>query len=296
MNNQLCINPAYTGVRNTISTSLNAKKQWIGVDGSPTTYMLGINAPINKTYSAIGGYISSYQVGPVNNYNLYLSYAHLLKLGDYLHLSLGLNAGAVYQNISLSKINVVSSYDPLFQADISNEINADFGVGGFLYSPTYYIGLSIPHLIQTNFSAYEDIASPKYKRSIYLSSGLMVQLNKKLAINPSILYKINEDSDMNLDLNTLLDINNKFSVGFSYRIKHTISFITNIQISKQMMVGYSYDMNKSNSSIGKNSHEICICFDSYKYSRKNKKRGFKRKKKKQKEVEEDDSMKSIRHF
>ncbi len=296
MNNQLCINPAYTGVRNSISASINAKKQWMGIDGAPTTYMVGINAPINKTFSAIGVLLSNNSVGPINTYCGNFSYAHLLKLNDQLHLSLGLNIGANYQNISLSKINVVNSNDPMFQSDISNQINADFGAGAFMYSPSFYIGISFPHLVQTNFSKYEDIETPTYKRNAYLSSGTTININKSFAIRPSALFKINEDKEMNLDLNALLAINNKFIIGASYRIKNNMSFIVNMQISKQLLVGYSYDINNNNSNIGNNSHEISLCFDSFKYAKKNRKRNFAKKKKKKKKDKEEDSIRSIRNF
>ncbi|MCW3786414.1 PorP/SprF family type IX secretion system membrane protein [Plebeiibacterium sediminum] len=293
MNNQLCINPAYTGIRNTISTNLNIKKQWMGVEGSPTTYMLGINGPINKTYNAIGGLISNHKVGPVNTYNASFSYAHLLKLNDQLHLSLGLNIGAIYQNITLSKISIVQSNDPMFQSDLSNQINGDFGAGAFLYSPIFYVGLSFPHLIQTHFSKYDNIEVPGYKRNAYLSSGLLVGLNKSLSIKPSILFKMNDDAEANLDMNALLSVNKKFIVGASYRIKHTMAFIVNVQLSKELLLGYSYDLNRNNSGIGYNSHEISICYDNFTYYRKNRKRMFKKKKKKQ---EEEESIRSIRNF
>ncbi len=294
MNNQLCINPAYTGVRNTIATNVNVKKQWLGVDGSPTTYLIGINAPINKSLSAVGGLLSNNNIGPVNSYNGLFSYAHLVKLNDQLHLSLGLNVGANYQNISLSKIDVVSSNDPMFQSDISNQINADMGAGAFLFSSTFYVGLSFPHLIETKFSEYKNIEVPTYLRSAYLSSGIVFNLNEMLALKPSTLFKMDEDKDMNLDLNMLITLNKKITFGASYRLKHTMAFIVNTQISKQLLVGYSYDINKSANSIGKNSHEISICFDSFKYTRKNHIRNFKKKKKKEKEKE--DSIRSIRHF
>ncbi len=294
MNNQLCINPAYTGIRNTISTSLNVKKQWLGVDGSPTTYMLGINGPINKTFNAIGGLISNHSVGPVNTYSALFSYAHLLKLNNQLHLSLGLNIGANYQNISLSKISVINSNDPMFQNDLPNQVNGDFGAGAFLYSPMFYVGLSFPHLIQTHFSKYDNIEVPGYKRNAYLSSGLLVELNKSLSLKPSVLFKMNDDAEVNLDMNALLSINNKFIVGASYRIKHTMAFIVNVQLSKELLIGYSYDLNRSSSSIGNNSHEISICYDNFTFYRKNRKRMFRKKKKKKQE--EEDSIRSIRHF
>ena len=116
-----------------------------------TTYMLGINGPINKTFNAIGGLISNHSVGPVNTYSALFSYAHLLKLNHQLHLSLGLNIGANYQNISLSKISVIHSNDPMFQNDLPNQVNGDFGAGAFLYSPIFYVGLSFPSSYSNSF-------------------------------------------------------------------------------------------------------------------------------------------------
>lgn len=294
MMNQLHINPAYTGIKNTIATHLNVRNQWSGIEGAPTTYILGIDFPINKTYSALGFLASVDESGPLQTINTSFSYSYLLKLHDRLHLSLGLSGGAYTQSLNLTSIDLVTSADPLFQENINGQLNANVGVGAYLSAPSYFVGFSLPHIFSTELISYDYTEYLTYKRNLYINGGYVFDLDKeKYIFKPMALFKINEDNESSIDFSLQMILNSKLLVGAAYRLNNEMAFIGGIQLSKNMLFSYSLDLNNT-SSINACSHEISLVLESYKFYKKNRQRRFKRKKKKDDDYEE--GMKSMRYF
>jgi type IX secretion system PorP/SprF family membrane protein len=48
MFNGLAINPAYAGSHETISMTALARKQWVGLEGAPSTQTFSIHSPLRK--------------------------------------------------------------------------------------------------------------------------------------------------------------------------------------------------------------------------------------------------------
>ena len=54
MYNGLYINPAYAGSRDALSLDVFGRKQWVGVDGAPTTAMLSAHLPLKNENIGLG--------------------------------------------------------------------------------------------------------------------------------------------------------------------------------------------------------------------------------------------------
>ncbi len=288
MNNQLSFNPAFAGVRNTIYASVNTKKQWIGIEGSPEAYQLSIHAPVNKTLNALGGNAFVYQMGPVQYSSANFVFAHLLKLNKRAYLSLGMSGGVVHQMLKMNQINVVNETDPLFQGDNMNQTALDVGFGGWLYGPKFYVGLSFPHILHTQSS--KEITMPALMRHVYLMGGYDFQIEEVLTIKPSVLLRAVSNMETLTDISTVFEYKTRIAVGFSYRLEESLVLMTSLWLNKNIGVGYAYDIGSSQNGIGRPSHEISINYENFKFVRKNKKRTFRKKKK------EPEGIRSMRHF
>ncbi len=293
MTNQLAINPAYVGVKNTVATHLNIRNQWTGVDGSPKSYIAGIHCPINKTFSSVGFLFAADEYGPVQTFNVNFSYSYLLILTDQLHLSLGLSGGAYNQSLGLSSLELVTLNDEMFDEDVNGQLNADFGVGAYLFSPSFFVGFSLPHILETDLISYDYTEYLSYKRHLYLNGGYIYNLeDSKCVFKPMALFKMTEDGESSFDFSLQTVYNNKLMVGAGYRTTNDLAFIAGILLGKNTFFSYSVDMN-NNSNLDALSHEVSLSFESFKFYKKTRKRWFKKKKKSD---DTEDSMKSIRDF
>ena len=54
MFNTLSVNPAYAGTRNALNINTLTRLQWVGMEGSPQTFSLGIHMPYDKKKIGIG--------------------------------------------------------------------------------------------------------------------------------------------------------------------------------------------------------------------------------------------------
>lgn len=294
MNNQLLINPAYAGVRNAFSASVHVRKQWMGIKGAPTTYLLSAHSPLNKKMASLGGSFLNYQNGPIQQSELTFAYSYLLRLNHQMFVSLGLSGQISHYNIGLSSLDVIEADDPSFNQDIKNGFKPNFGVGAFLYSPQFYVGLSMPQALVSELS---DDNGPKLKqfRSMYLASGYAFGIGKSIFLKPSVLARFRQEASNAIDLNLQMLYKNIFWIGASYRVNSSAAALLNIQASENIAICYSYDFSiNDQTKIGGGSHEISLLIETDKFLRKNRDRRFNKKKVVKKD--EDKGVQSIRYF
>ncbi len=294
MQNQLMVNPAYAGVRNSLSIHAMSRQQWLGIEGAPSTYALSVHSPLNKRMASLGGSILNYQSGPLMHNQLSFVYSYLLKINYQMFISLGVSAGAHHHSVGLSSLTVIDNNDPSFVGEASNNFSPNFGVGTFLYSPDFYLGVSVPQLLNSEFK--DDSGGIIYQqfRTLYLSSGYSIGIGKDVYIKPSIMSRIRQEVSSSHDVNLQFLYKNMFWLGASYRINTAAAALLNVQVSKNLAVCYSYDFPLGSNNVGFGSHEISLTIDSNKFLRRNRHRMFG--KKKVKKEQDDEGMRSIRQF
>src|SRR5687768_7725659 len=73
--NQGMINPAYTGVYNTVNLNLISRLQWVSIEGSPRTNMLSATSSVGNKFGA-GLMVISDQLGINNNQEIQASFSY----------------------------------------------------------------------------------------------------------------------------------------------------------------------------------------------------------------------------
>ena len=264
MFNHQFFNPAYSGSKNESIVSIISKNQWINIDGAPRTravsYVSGLNKK-NLAYSISG---INDLIGPINNLNTSLDIAYQLKLNDSNNfLGVGLKLSIDNLNFDYNALTFQTPNDP--SLTFNNEINGfhtNIGFGLYFNSLKYYLGYSIPRMIE--------IKDFFYLKNHYVIAGGLLRLSDKNEIKPSLLLKFQEKSPISFDLSILYYRNRSFWVGPQLKnftnqngLKDyfNISFLSGIHISNNLSVGYSYsNMINFNSAIG-SSHEILLRFE-----------------------------------
>ena len=247
MYNTMIINPAYAGTRNVLSANLLYRTQWIGIDGAPETQTLSIHSPIRDGRMGLGLNVIHDKIGPVTTTSFNGNYSYILPIDRFTSLSLGLNAGADIFDVNFSELNIFDQTDPNFQNNIDTSISPQVGLGAMIYNDIYYVSLSVPRLLKTDFYDNDDgsVSVAEQRLHYYLTAGYVFDVQKDIKFKPSILTRFVSGATTRIDLSANFLFYDKFSLGGAYRLSSAFSVLSTYQISDAFLVGFSYDRDTS---------------------------------------------------
>ena len=269
MYNMSVINPAYAGSKETFSTGLLYRKQWVSIEDAPTTGTFFGHSPVGKNVG-LGLSILSDKIGPVEETNVYGDFSYTLKLGEDSKLAFGLKAGATFHKVGLlDKVysNVPDANDPAFSKNENNTF-LNIGYGLFYYTNKYYIGASLPNMLKSKHLDFEGRQFGSEVSHYFVTGGYVFDINENVKLKPFAMVKSAFDAPTSLDvsLNTLLY--NKFEGGLTYRLEDSFGAMVNFMITSNMRIGYAYDHIVSDLSVKtKSSHEFILLYD-FNFSKK----------------------------
>lgn len=263
MYNMNIINPAYAGSKENLSFGLLYRKQWVNIEGAPTTFTLSGSAPVGKNVG-IGLSVISDKIGPVEEKNAYGDVSYTLNLGGERRLAFGIKAGATFHNVGL--LDQVRPFVPNKDdaAFLTNESNVFFnaGAGFFYYTDKFYIAGSVPNFIKSvhlneNGKKF-GVETPHY----FITSGYVFDINDNLKFKPFAMVKTSFNAPLSLDLSTNFLFNEKFEIGATYRLQDSFGGLVNFAISPSLRIGYAYDHIVSDLKFAtQSSHELILLFD-----------------------------------
>lgn len=263
MYNMNVINPAYAGSKENLSFGLLYRKQWVNIDGAPSTFSLSGSSPVGKNVG-IGLSLISDQIGPVNEQNAYGDFSYTLNLGGEHRLAFGLKAGATFQRIGLNS-DIAGTLpipsDDAFRED-TNNIYLNIGTGVFYYTDRYYVALSVPNMLKANHLDFNGVKYGTETQHYFLTGGYVFDLSPTLKFKPFAMLKSAFNSPSSLDLNTNFLFNEKLELGASYRVDDSFGAMINFAINPNLRIGYAYDHIISElNTVTTSSHEIILLFD-----------------------------------
>lgn len=266
MFNGLAINPAYAGSRNVLSATALYRRQWIGIPGAPQTQTLSVDAPVKGKKIGLGLLLSNDQIGITRTTNIFGNYAFRIEM-DKGTLSLGLRAGVSFFRADFTSVDLTtnSPYDYAFGQNV-NKALLNFGAGLYYNTDKFYIGASLPHLLnntlQNNSALVTNEVIAREYLHLFLTAGYVFDLNDDLKLKPSFLFKGSRGAPVELDINSNLWIREILGVGFSYRTSADVSLLAEVQATPQLRFGYSYD--RSTTRLAKyntGSHELMMRYE-----------------------------------
>ncbi len=300
--NNYILNPAISGIENYTDVKLSARDQWMGLNGAPRTAYLTIHGPLGKkdyrtsatsydipgqnprgryyweNYTAaaphhgIGLTVVNDKTGSYNRFTADATYAYHLGLNATTNLAAGFSAGVTIVGIDKSKNDFGGGdpSDPATGAAISGELNRlrpDLGVGLWLYSRDYFIGLSAQQVIPQKLSFADDAAIITKGRLIphvFFTAGYRFLLSDDINAIPSLMVKyINGSSDNGFqpEANLKLQYRDLMWIGGSYRYQNGYAAMAGLNIGNTFNVGYAYDFTTTNlNTVSRGTHEIVVGF------------------------------------
>lgn len=264
MFNLLAINPAYAGSAERVSIKALTRHQWVGFSGAPTTQTLTIHAPVLHETLAVGGTIMRDSHGPITQYTFMADVAYRILMGDK-KLAFGLKGGMNLFQGEYASLTPQTSGDQVFQQNVSQKMDPQFGFGVMYYSDRFYLGLSSPKILRTDFFKTDSLA--KYSEAgqrahYFLSGGYVFNLGIYHKFKPTFLVKAVNGAPISFDLSANFLFYEKFWLGAMYRHQDAVGLLAQYYITNNFTAGYSYDYPISilrNYSGG--SHEIMLGYE-----------------------------------
>ncbi len=260
MYNTITVNPGYTGSPGVLEANLLLRSQWVGIDGAPRTGTLGVHSPISDKIG-LGLNVIADKIGPSTETSASGNFSYTLNLGYKAKLAFGLKAGARVLNVDWSKGRYLDSNDVLLNNNISNKIMPLIGAGLYLYGEKWYVGASVPNFIKQDY--YDDIQESVMadKLHYYLIGGYVFDVTDGLKFKPSVLLKAVSGAPLAADLSANFLIQEKVTLGASYRWDDSVSAMAGLQFLDHFFIGYAFDysttkLNKYNDG----THEIILRF------------------------------------
>jgi len=274
MFNTISVNPAYAGSRETISIVGLHRSQFVGLEGGPITQTLSVHSPLKNEQIGLGISIINDELGFENFVFAYGDFSYTIKTSETTKLAFGLKAGFTHYSLDgdnfLNEAEIAA--DPFF-SDIASRWNPNIGLGLFLHSDRWYMGLSAPRILNTDYNlrGNED-AGPEYlaleRIGYYLTGGYVFDLREDLKFKPSALFKVTNGAPISFDINANLLFFEKLWLGAGYRYNQdttTLGIQADFQVSKQLRVGYTYENFLSElRPYTSGTHEILLMYEVYK--------------------------------
>jgi type IX secretion system PorP/SprF family membrane protein len=257
----LAINPAFAGSQGALSASMFYRSYLTGFEGAPKTISASVHAPLDKEKIGVGLLISNNSIGISHETSFIGNYAYRLNLG-YGKLAMGLGIG-----LSLQKTN----WDDLAAHDPNDELLADnsytyavpdFSAGFYYSTRNYFVGFSVPFLLNHTYNSTDDKYLTRNDFSEYnyfCNAGYNYDLSPDFTFLPSLLIKYHKGNTTQIDLNSQIIYKNRFWLGLSYRSKKTLIGMLQFQVNDQFRIAYAYDyILGRNGQYNYNSNEIML--------------------------------------
>lgn len=251
MYNTSSINPAYIGSKENLEITGLYRSQWVGLEGAPKTQTLGISSPIDY-YNRLGLGLSVVNdvVGITSETYFNIDFSYNIPFGEYAKLSFGLKAVGHLLNVDFEKLSLLDGNDVNFQGNIHNEFTPNVGTGVYYNTDKFYMGLSVPNLLETTSSFDgtaangENVGSSSFIRErmhFYWITGYVFDVNDYVRFKPAVLTKLVVGAPLQVDVSANFLLYDKLSLGLAYRWSASVSALAGFRITQPFMVGFAYD-------------------------------------------------------
>lgn len=258
--NPLAINSAYSGLHPVLSVGLNTRFQWTGLEGSPETYTVSAHSSLVENKVGAGALIIRDKLGVTENTEVHLTYSYNIRSINNT-FAFGLRTSLVNQQNDFSLLNLKVLDDPNFQPGSESVTKPNFGAGFIFMGNNLYLGLSVPRILNTEFSDGVN-SSTRYRRHFYLQGAYLIKTISSVILKPGILLRGVENGPLSMDLSINAFLNNMVWAGLFTRDFNTVGIMGQLEFKNALKFGYSFELPaSSNIETRFTTHELSLIMD-----------------------------------
>ncbi|OKL40908.1 PorP/SprF family type IX secretion system membrane protein [Pontibacter flavimaris] len=275
MLNNYLLNPAISGIEDYADIRLSHRRQWVGIDGAPTTYYLSVHTPLNKgaasnkyhralAHHGVGAIIHTDKTGPLRRTGLSVSYAYHLPLTTSINLSGGVSTGLIRNSINANDLDFSNDNDPLLGGGNINNTVLDLNLGLWLYSRNFSVGVAGAQLLEDAGSFNADRnneAVLPLQRHYFITGSYRLEPTESIDVIPSVMVKLADPSPASIDASLRVMYAERFWLGGAYRHNDALTAMVGVYISPLLDLSYSYDFTTSDlNRVSAGTHEVVLGF------------------------------------
>jgi len=289
--NPYLLNPAASGMMSIIDIDLGYRKQWVGIENSPSTiYMTGHsvlrfkkdNDPAlggmnpdgdfmfkspeistGRIKNVVGGKIINDQFGAFAKTSVFGSYSFHVPFTKTINLSFGASIGWSNVRLDRDKVTQFDEGDNTYSAFLANGASQhffDMNAGVMLYHKKFYFGYSVTQLLSNKIDFGNIESKSNLLMTHYIMGGYNWDINEKLRLSPNVILKMAKGVPMSFELGAKLTVQKTYWAGISYRYSDAVAILAGLNFGKYVNLGYSYDIPVGGIRRQGGSHEIHIGF------------------------------------
>lgn len=257
MHNMGAFNPAWYPSDPSGSAHAVVRKQWVGIEGAPSTLLLNGHLPFRSIGAAGGLSLSHDSFGPEKLMELTVFFAKSVRLseqGDYLSASLSTGVGryeALYSGLD--------GHDPAFRDDVL-ETTGLLGLGVLYYrGERFFAGFSVPRFSMRELGIGSRRPDYHFQVPYYFMGGYLGRLGEVFKVKPVVMGTLVEGLPLSLDFSATLYIQETVGLGLSYGTNREMGTQVSFYASEHLRFGYAYQFGTESyglSNKGNNTHEV----------------------------------------
>jgi len=232
---KLLVNPALAGENDYTSIYGMHRDQWSGIQGAPESQWLGVNLSRVAKNLGFAVSISRHTIGIQEKLDLTGMYAYKVKIGKATaSLAMQISGRRFTNDFTKDGLIAIDGFalDPSIERIRYSESVFNAGIGTYIKTDDFYVGISIPRLAKVSLDPVEvDDSKSTEVRHLYGMAGLDLRLSSILDFRPQLLYKLAENAPNDLDLFASIVYKNQFHFGTNLRTGGTQqSFLESVDI------------------------------------------------------------------
>jgi len=178
-------------------------------------------------------------------------YAYKLQFGkSFASIGLQVSGRRFTNDLSDDRLLAIDGFeqDPAIEKTKYSNTIFNVGVGAYLRSPNFYLGISSPRLIKSNLDQESSGIISREARHIYAMIGSNINITKDWEFKPQLLLKYAEASPLDIDLWTefayrdQIFLASNFSIGGSDEsLLESFDLMIGFRISKSLVASMAFD-------------------------------------------------------
>lgn len=253
--NPVILNPAAAGFDNEYKVFFNARSQWAGLEGSPTTIALQLNGPVGESFG-FGGAFFSEKAAQQRRTKGQVNVSFRFGLGkaekDVQPFRAAFGFFTEFQRITLDPSIVNNPHFEAGDDDLMNFLNGrnsfDAGIGIYgSFREQVFGGLTINNLVSNRLQDISGLNDNEGLNFTFLLGSRIYSKDTKVSYTPSVMARDIQDAPFMLDFNLQIGFqDDQFIVQPSYRSLGAVGILFGVQPATGNFRGfrlfYSYDL------------------------------------------------------
>jgi type IX secretion system PorP/SprF family membrane protein len=259
--NPFLYNPSYIAPTGYTELYLNYRKQWVGIDGAPTTSTLNFQVPLNYK-SGLAFTAIQDEAGILKTTTGLISFSYSVYFGtritDVNKLSFGLSAGVTNSRLDPDQADDIN--DPVL-GNNTTSLDGQFGLH-YRYN-RFKIGFAIPRIFETQVVDEESFSKAGISQLNNTISSISYdfKISDRFSFEPMATYRTYQNLDPFFEAIATFKIADVAWVGGGYRQNYGAFPFLGVNVKQKLRVAYSYEIaTNQTDKMGSGSHEVQLAW------------------------------------